>query len=73
MWTEALTVAEVLTTSEWRKAENMYYPPNIREIQAALLPLTVLEPIPPEQPSITQTFLPPLKVSIGLGPTGDKG
>ena len=31
MWTEALNEADVPANSEWRKAENAYYPKDLQE------------------------------------------
>ena len=41
VWIEALNLAGVLVASEWRKAKNVYYPPNIRKALAAFLGLGV--------------------------------
>ena len=41
VWIEALNLAGVLVASEWRKAKNVYYPPDIRKALAALLGLGV--------------------------------
>ena len=38
VWVEALNLARVPVTSEWRKAQNVYYPSDIREVPTALLP-----------------------------------
>ena len=40
VWTKALTLASVPEALKWRRAENMYYPPNICEA-----PTTLLSPI----------------------------
>jgi len=37
VWAEALNLAGIPVASEWRKAENIYYPTNIREVSATLL------------------------------------
>lgn len=37
MWTEALNLARVPFASKWRKAENIYYPPDICEASATLM------------------------------------
>ena len=36
MWAEALNLAGIPIASEWRKAENIYYPTNIREVPVTL-------------------------------------
>jgi len=35
VWTEALNQAGAFTTSKWRKAENVYYPKDLREAPEA--------------------------------------
>ena len=45
VWLEALNLAGVPTTSEWREARNVYYPPDIREVPAELPPSTALVPL----------------------------
>ena len=37
VWTEALNLAGVPTALEWRRAENVYYPPELQEAFAAFL------------------------------------
>ena len=44
VWAEALNLVGAPAASEWRKAENIYYPPNIREFLAALPPLATPAP-----------------------------
>lgn len=44
VWVEALNLASVLATSEWRKAENIYYPADIREVPIALPSPAALAP-----------------------------
>ena len=41
VWIKALNLAGVPVASEWRKAKNVYYPPDIRKALAALLGLGV--------------------------------
>lgn len=53
VWTKALNLVEVTAALEWTKVENIYYPPDICEVPAALLSPTALAPISSEQPSIT--------------------
>ena len=71
VWAKALNLAGVPTASEWRKAENIYYPVDIREVPSTLPFLAALAPTSSEQPSITQAFLPPAEVFKGLGKAGD--
>ena len=47
-WMEALNLAEVPTTSEWRQARNVYYPLNIHEVLAKLPSPTALAPVSSE-------------------------
>ena len=44
VWVEALNLASVPATSEWRKAENIYYPVDIREVPIALPSPAALAP-----------------------------
>lgn len=73
VWAEALNMAGVSATSELRKTENIWFPPNICAALVALLPPLDLEPIPSEQPSTTQNSLPLPKVSTGSELVGDQG
>lgn len=76
MWTETLNLAGVLAALEWRKAENIYYPPDIHEASVALIdPGANFAPAPtaPEQPSTTQVSLPPSEVSKGPIKASDHG
>ena len=73
VWAEALNLAGVLVTSEWRKAENIYYPTDICEVLAAFPPLIAPAPTSSEQPSITQATLPHAEVPKRPGKTGDQG
>ena len=62
--------------SEWRRAENVYYPSNLREAPTTLLDFeadATLAIIAPEQLPSTQTPLPPLKASKGPSKVGDQG
>ena len=52
-------------TSEWRLAENIYYPEDIQEVLAVLPPPAVLALPLSKQPSTIQAFLPPLEVAEG--------
>ena len=61
-WLEALNLAEVPATSKWREARNVYYPPDIREVPANLLPSPALAPLSIEQPLTTKASLPPPEV-----------
>ena len=53
VWVEALNRAGVPTTSEWRNAENMFYPEDIQEVPMVLPPLTALALHLSKQPSTT--------------------
>lgn len=74
VWTEALNLARVPTASEWRRAENIYYPPNLQEAPATLLGLKV-DATPattiPKQPPSTQASFPPTETFKGPGKAGD--
>ena len=70
---EALNLTRVPTTSKWRQAGNVYYPPDIREVSAELPPPTALASVSSEQPLIIQASLPLAEVSKGLGQAGDQG
>lgn len=79
VWTGALNVAGVPPTLEWRKAENVWFFPDISTALAAIppptafLPPTALEPTPLKQPSATlSSFLPP-KVPTELKQASDQG
>ena len=73
VWMEALNLVEVPATSEQRKAKNIFYPADIREVPTALPPPTTLTPTFSEQPSTTQGPLPLIEVPKGLGKAGDQG
>ena len=45
VWLEALNLAGVPATSEWREARNIYYPLDIREVPANLSPSPALTPL----------------------------
>ena len=66
VWAEVLNRAGVPATSEWRLADNTFFPKDIREVPGALLPPVVLSLPPSEQPSTIQASLPPFEVSKGL-------
>ena len=70
---EALNLAGVPAASECRKAENIFYPADIREVLVALLPSTAFAPTSSEQPSTTQAPLPPAKVPKRPSKDGDQG
>ena len=62
VWTEALNLTRVPTASKWRRAENFYYPQDLREALEALLgPETDVGPaiIALEQLLITHASPPP--------------
>ena len=76
VWTEALNLARVLAALEWRRAENVYYPPDLREAPAAFLgfranaaPATTT----PKQLPSTQAPPHPSKTSKGSSKAGDQG
>ena len=76
MWTEALNLVGVTATSEWRRAENIYYPPDLWEAPIAL-PGSEADVAPAtttlEQLPSTQAPLPPPKASKGPGKASDQG
>ena len=72
VWAETLNLVGVPATSGCRKAENIYYPPNIHKVPVALLPPTAPASTSSEQPSITQASLPPPEVPKGLGKASDQ-
>lgn len=72
-WIEALNLEGVPATVEWRKAENVYYPPNIHNVPTALPLLAALAPTPSEQPPTTQAPPLPPKAFKGYGQVGDQG
>ena len=53
MWAKALNRVRVPATSKWRNTENIFYPEDIREVPAMLLPPVALAPTSSEQPSST--------------------
>ena len=60
MWTKALNLAGVPAASEWRRTENVYYPPDLQEAPTTLLgpeanvapTTTALEQLPNIQASL---------------------
>ena len=73
--TKALNLVGVPATSEWRRVENVYYLPNLREAPAALLGLEAYAAsaiTAPEQLPSTQAFLRPLETSKGPGNASDQ-
>ena len=76
LWTEALKLAGILTTSEWWKAENIFYPLDIREALEALLGPTI-DATPTttifEKFFTAQVSLPSPEVSKGPGKASDEG
>ena len=48
VWLEALNLARVPTTSKWREARNVFYPPNIRKVPTDLPPTPAHAPLPIE-------------------------
>ena len=73
VWLEALNLAEVLATSEWREARNIYYPPDIREVPTDLPSSLALAPLLIKQPLTTKAFLPPPEVPKEPSQVGDQG
>ena len=53
VWGKALNWAGVPAASEWRNAENIFYPKDIREVPTVLLPPAALALTSFEQPSTT--------------------
>ena len=53
MWAKALNRVRVPAASKWRNTENIFYPEDIREVPAMLLPPVALAPTSSEQPSST--------------------
>ena len=70
---EALNLASVPATLEWRKAENIFYLVDIREVPVALSPPTAPAPTSSEQPSTTQAPLPLAEVPKRPGKANDQG
>ncbi|XP_030928178.1 uncharacterized protein LOC115954460 [Quercus lobata] len=50
VWLEALNLIGIPTASKWRKAKNIYYPPNIHEVPTALPPPVAPAPTSSKQP-----------------------
>ena len=70
---EAFNLAGVPATSEWRKAENIFYPADIRKVPAVYPPSTTPAPTSSEQPFTTQAPFPSAKVSKGFGKARGQG
>ena len=69
-WAEVLNRVGVLADFELKRAENIFFPEDIREVPV-MLHTPVADPIPPpEQLSITQA--PPLDVGVSTGAGKDK-
>ena len=73
VWAKALNLASVPAAFEWRKAENIYYLADIREVPTVLPSPAALAPTSSEQSSITQTSFPPAEVFKGPDKVGDQG
>ena len=73
VWGKALNWAGVPAASEWRNAKNIFYPKDICEVPAVLLPPAALALTSFEQPSTTQTSRPPPEISKGPIKAGDQG
>ena len=54
VWMEAFNLAGVPATSEWRKAENIFYPADIREVPAMFPPPTAPAPTSSEPPLLSK-------------------
>ena len=72
-WAEVLNRVGVPTAFEWRNAENIFYPEDIREVPVVLPPTAASALTSSKQPSTTQASLPPSKVSKGLARLVTKG
>ena len=76
VWTEVLNLTRVPAASKWRRAENVYYPQDLREAPEAPLDperdvapaTTTLEHLP-----ITQASFTPPETSKEPGKVGDQG
>ena len=67
VWAESLNQAGVLANFELRRAENIYFPKDIREVLKMLPPL-IADPFPPsKQLSTIQAPPPSAEVSTGDG------
>jgi len=73
VWLEALNLAGVLATLEWREARNIYYPLDIREVPTELPSSIALAPLSIEQPLTTQASLSLLEVPKEPSQVGDQG
>ena len=76
VWTEALNVAGAPVDSGWSKAENIYYPKDLREAPKTASGLgtnTTLTMTTIEQPPTTQVSLPPPEATKGPSKAGDPG
>ena len=66
-------MAEGLTDSKWRKAENVYYLEDLQEVPETALEEAVTAFTAAEQPPPTQVLLPPPEATKELGKVGDYG
>ena len=66
-------MAEGLTDSKWRKAENIYYLEDLQEVPETALEEVVTAFIAVEQPPPTQVLLPPPEATKELDKAGDQG
>ena len=76
VWTVALNLVGVPIASEWRRTENVYYPPDLQKAPVTLLgPEADATPAPtaPEQLPSTQASLPPPETSKRPSKAGDQG
>ena len=72
VWEKALNRARVFAASEWRSAENIFYPKNIREVPTMLPPPATLPLLPLEQLSTIQAPSPDIEVSTRAGKTNNQ-
>ena len=70
VWAEALNQVRVLTTSELRRTENIFFPEDIREDPTMLPPLTALPLSPPQQSPTIQA--PSLDAEVPTGAVKNK-
>ena len=71
VWLEALNLAGVPATSEWREVGNICYPSDIRDVPVELPPSIALAPPSIEQPLITHASLPSPEVLTRPSQIGD--
>ena len=72
VWANALNLARVLAASEWRSAENIFYPEDICEVPTVLPPPISLALTSFKHSFTTQASLSSPEVSKGPGKIGDQ-